>query len=410
MQYVIIGNGIAGVSAAEAIRQIDHDGAITIIADEDHPPYSRPMISLVLEGSLAPEALAIRGPAFYRDLGIEPILGSRVQGIDVSGKTVSTAAGQTVGFDKLLIASGADPRPITAEHCDLDHIHFMRTEAHVRQMLSALGQTRHALVLGGGLVGFKAAYGLMRRGIKVTMLIKSGYPLSMQADETAGKMILEELLREGLTVKVGVEVRAFEGRNGRVVAAHTTDEEAIPCDLVVVGKGVLPALAFVPREQIEVDLGIMVDPHMGTSVEGVFAAGDCAEAFDLSRQCRWVNAIWPEAVQQGRIAGMNMAGRRVAGKGSMGRNVMRIFNMDIMTGGMVTPPDNQGYEVVSKHDRAKNTYRKLVLKDNRLVGMVMVNHVEQGGVWLGMIYSGTPLQTAPERLLAPAFNYSRILF
>lgn len=409
MHYVIIGNGVAGVSAAEAIRQIDGQGAITMIADEKHPPYSRPMISLVLEGSVSPEALAIRGPNFYRDLHIEPLLGSRVQGIDIAAKTVRTAAGQTVGFDKLLIASGADPRPITAEQCDLDHIHFMRTEAHVRQMLSALGQTRHALVLGGGLVGFKAAYGLMRRGIKVTMLIKSGYPLSMQADETAGEMILEELLREGLTVKVGVEVRAFEGRSGRVAAAHTTDGEEIACELVVVGKGVLPALAFVPKEQIEVDLGIMVDAHMQTNIEGIFAAGDCAEAFDLSRQCRWVNAIWPEAVQQGRLAGMNMAGRRVAGKGSLGRNVMRIFNTDIMTGGLVTPPEKQGYEVVRMHDQTRNVYRKLVLKSDRLVGMVMVNHVEQGGIWLAMIYNGNPLRTAPEQLLEPAFNYSRIL-
>ena len=130
MRYVIIGNGIAGVSAAEAIRQIDDQGTITMIADEEHPPYSRPMISMVLEGSVAPEALAIRGPNFYHDLGIEPILGSRVQDIDVAAKKVSTKTGQTAGFDKLLIASGADPRPIAAEQCDLDHIHFMRTEAH----------------------------------------------------------------------------------------------------------------------------------------------------------------------------------------------------------------------------------------------------------------------------------------
>jgi NAD(P)H-nitrite reductase large subunit len=409
MHYVIIGNGIAGVSAAEAIRQLDSQGSITMIADEAHPPYSRPMISLVLEGSVTPEALAIRDPNFFSDMRIDPVLGSRVQNIDVVEKTVSTEAGKTIRFDKLLIASGADPRPIAAEQCDLDHIFFMRTEAHVRDMLSALDKTRHALVLGGGLVGFKAAYGLLRRGIKVTMLIKSDYPLSMQADEIAGKMILKELLREGLTVKVGVEVLAFEGRDGRVAVAHTSNGEEIVCELVVVGKGVLPALDFVPREQVEIDLGIMVNAHMETNIVGIFAAGDCAEAFDLSRQCRWVNAIWPEAVQQGRLAGLNMAGRRVAGKGSMGRNVMRIFNMDIMTGGLVTPPEDQGYEVIAMLDQAGDVYRKLVLKDNRLAGMVMVRHVEQGGVWLAMINSGTPLQVAPERLLEPGFNYRRIL-
>ena len=266
-RYVIIGNGMAGISAAETIRSLDREGTIVIIAREEFPPYSRPLISMVLEGSIGPERLPIRSPDFYRQLGSEALIGHRAVAIEVDNRHVVTDQGRKVPYDRLLIASGADPRPIKAAGRELANISFMRTEAQVRGMLQALPEVTTALVLGGGLVGFKAAYGLLRRGIKVTMLIRSGYPLSMQLDATAGALILEELAANGLEVRVGVEVTAFEG-NGRVRTAHLSDGSRLDCQLVVVGKGVLPALDFVPRAKIQVDLGIVVDDHLQTSAPG----------------------------------------------------------------------------------------------------------------------------------------------
>jgi len=404
MAYVIIGNGIAGVSAAEAIRQLDPHGPIVMIGDETETPYCRPMISMVLEGAITADRLPIRADNFYEQMGIEPVLGRRVEAVDVTGKTVRLGRDRRISYDKLLIATGADPRPIQADGLDLKNIFYMRTQAQIRQMLQVLPDARRALVLGGGLVGFKAAYALLRRGVKVTMLIRSGYPLSMQADETAGRMILQELRRKGLDVRVGIEAVAFEG-NSAVRDAHLSDGAWIPCDMVIIGKGVLPALSFVPRDIIEVDLGIVVDPRMRTSASDVFAAGDVAEGVDIARQTRWVNAIWPEAVIQGRIAGMNMAGRRVSGKGSLGRNVIRIFNLDILTGGVVTPPENDGFEVFQTVDPRKNAYRKLVFQGDRLAGVVLVNDIEQGGVFLSVMSSETPVTVPKQRLLSPKFNY-----
>lgn len=409
MEYVIIGNGVAGIHGAEAIRRQDPEGRITLIGDETFPPYCRPMISMVLEGAAPPERLPIRGDGFYDEFKISPILGRRVSGIDVSKRIVRLPGSDDgIYFDKLLIASGADPRPIAAEGLDLDNIFYMRTERHVRGMLKTLPAVKTALVLGGGLVGFKAAYGLMRRGIRVTQLIRSEYPLSMQVDRTAGEMILGELIRKGLDVRVGVAAKAFHG-NGRVGSAHLSDGSDLPCDMVVIGKGVLPALSFVPRDQIEVDLGVLVNAHLETSVPGIFAAGDAAEFVDIARKTRWVNAIWPEAVIQGRAAGINMAGRPFALKGSLSRNVIRVFNMDIMTGGWVDPPESAGYEIVSRIDHHRNTYRKLVLDGNRLVGMVMVNEIEQGGLLISLIQSETPLRIPGKSLLAPGFNYRQLL-
>jgi len=408
MKYVIIGNGIAGTSAAEMIRRLDASGAVTVVADETLAPYCRPMISMVLEGAVSAAQLPIRPADFYDKLRIEPIIGQRVSTIDPANRTVAIGDRQTIPFDRLLIATGADPRPIKADNLHLRNIFFMRTQEQVRGMLQALPTARRALVLGGGLVGFKGAYGLLHRGLKVTMLISSGYPLSMQVDAVAGRMIQDELCARGLDVRVATQVVGFEG-NGAVQRAILADGKEIPCDLVIIGKGVLPALSSVPRDQIAVDLGILVDAHMQTTAPGIFAAGDVAEAVDIARGARWVNAIWPEAVAQGRIAGINMAGRKVAYKGSLSRNVIRIFDLDVMTAGIVDVPADDGYEVVSAIDARRKTYRKLVFREDRLVGMTLVNCIEQGGLLVALMQSETPVTMAKQKMVDSSFNYRQLM-
>ncbi|MBF0495187.1 MAG: NAD(P)/FAD-dependent oxidoreductase [Deltaproteobacteria bacterium] len=408
MNYVIVGNGVAGISAAEAIRQLDPGGRLTMIAAETFPPYCRPMISLLLEGAVTPEKLPIRPPSFYEQLQIQPILGDSVVSLDVPNRMMHTRQGRTVAFDRLLIATGADPNPIPAMKPGMKNVFFMRTEVQVRQMLDVLPQVRQALVLGGGLVGFKAAYALLHRGLQATMLIRSDYPLAMQVDDQAGKMILKELVGHGLEVKVGVDVTGFDGVE-KVTRAHLSDGTDLPCDLVIVSKGVSPALSFVSGDQIKVNQGIVVDEYLATTAAGIFAAGDVAEARDITRGTCRINAIWPEAVDQGRLAGMNMAGRRVAYRGSLGRNVIRIFDLDVMTGGLVHPPAEPAYEVHSALDLRRRTYRKLVFHQDRLVGIIMVNAIDQGGILLSLIRSRMPLAIPREQMLSPAFNYRTLL-
>ncbi len=408
MKYVIIGNGIAGVSAAEAIRVTAPDGEIVMIGDETVPPYSRPMISHVLDGSQPHEKLPIRSERFYDELAITPLLGPRASSIDVAQRQVELADGARVDFDRLLIAAGADPRPVKAEGVDLDNIFYMRTQEHVRQQVAALDGARRAVVLGGGLVGFKAAYGLLKRGLSVTMLITSGYPLSLQVDPTAGGMILDELVRHGLTVEVGVSVVGFEG-NGRVREAVTNAGTRLPCDLVIIGKGVLPVRDFIPTASIEVDLGVVVDAHLQTSAAHVYAAGDVAELVDIARRCLWVNALWPEAAAQGRVAGFNMAGRSVAYPGSLSRNVLRVFDLDVLTIGNPNPRSDEKCRIVHTGGPGRGQYRRLVLKDNLLVGAVMINRIEQGGVLRSLIENRIPIRLPPEALVTPGFNFSQLL-
>ena len=408
MKYVILGNGISGVCAAETIRKFDPQSSLTIIADESAIPYSRPMISMVLSGEVLPEQLPIRSDRFYEELNISAVLGRRATGIDVDRKQVVIQEGEAHPFDRLLIATGADPRPIDADGTDLNNIFYMRTDAHVRSMLKAVPKVKKGLVLGGGLVGFKAAYGLIRQGIGVTMLITSGYPLSLQVDQTAGNMILDELRGKGLDVRVGISVEAFEGETA-VSGARLSDGNRLDCDMVIVGKGVLPALSFVPRDEITVDLGIVVNEYLQTSMPDIYAAGDAAESIDIARKERWVNAIWPEAVTQGHIAGMNMTGRPVAYKGSLSRNVLRILDLDVMTVGLVNPPDNAGYDIYSEVNARNKTYRKLVFRDNTLVGALLLNDIEQGGVLMGLIQNEMPLTLARQHLLDASFNFRQLM-
>lgn len=409
MNHVIIGNGIAGVSAAESIRQLDGSGNIVMIGDEPVDPYCRPMISLVLEGVVPPSKLPIRDSGFYEELHIIPVLGGRVARMDVESKTLFLSDGKTLSFDTLLIASGADPRPIKASSAHLANIFFMRNQHQVLKMLEALPQTRHALVLGGGMVGFKAACGLLHRGIDVTMIIRSGYPLSLQLDDIAGGMILAELTRRGLNVRVGVEVTAFKGIDS-VTGAILSDGSEISCDMVIVGKGVLPSVAFVPRYRIQVDLGIVVDEHLQTTCPGIYAAGDVAESMDIARKTRWVNAIWPEAAFQGRIAGMNMAGRAVIYKGSLSRNVIRIFGLDILAAGWVNAPDDPRFTVLSEHNRRLNTYRRLVFEEDRLIGAILVNRIETGGILTAMIQNEIPVRGSKHKLMEPHFSLKSLMF
>ena len=408
MKHLIIGNGIAGINAAQSIRALDGEAEIVMVSDERFPPYSRPMISQVLDGSQPHEKLPLYSEDIYKSLHITPVMGQRVAALDVDTRSVRLADDTRIDFDRLLIASGADARKLKAEGMVLENIFYMRTEAHVRQQLTAIAGAKQGLVLGGGLVGFKAAYGLLKRGLRVTMLITSGYPLSMQVDEVAGRMIMNELQAHGLTVKVGVSVAGFEG-NGRVARAVLDNGEQLPCDLVIIGKGVRPSLDFIPRDRIDVDLGIVVDETLQSSVPGIYAAGDTAESIDIARQERWVNAIWPEAAAQGRVAGLNMAGRRVRYPGSLSRNVMRVYDLDVMTAGYANPGKEEGFRLVSTGGEDQGYYRSLVFRDEMLVGAVLINRIEQGGVLRALIENRIPVRVPENILMSPGFNFSKLL-
>lgn len=394
MRHVIIGNGIAGVEAAEAIRALDRRSSLTMVTVEPHPPYCRPMISLVLAGAAQFDDLPIKGADFYERLAVDLVQGEAVVSISTADHEVVTSSGRRIPYDRLLIATGSQPRVIEAGGLNLAGVSFLRTWDHARGIVEALPGARRALVAGGGLVGFKTAHGLLARGIPVTMVIKSGYPLAMQADPEAGRLVLEQLVAKGLDVRVGVDISAFEGDvAGHLRQAVLSDGTRLECDLAVIGKGVVPTMGFVPPE-VQTHAAIVVDEHQETTAAGIYAAGDCAEGTDVARGKAWVNAIWPVAVEQGRIAGWNMAGRPVANPGGLSRNVIRIFDLDVMTAGVVNPDGEEpGLQSLVATNARLGLYRRLVLRGDVPVGMVLVNRIDEGGVVMRMIHERRPMST-----------------
>jgi NAD(P)H-nitrite reductase large subunit len=399
MHHLILGSGVAGLQAARAILGIQPQAKVSMLGREPDPPYSRPMIAQLLEGSVQPWQL---------DLGLPPevelIPQDEALAVDVSRRIVQTRQGRSLGYDRLLLASGADPRPISASGLELENVFYMRDRSQVQAMLQALPGCSRALVLGGGLVGLKAAYSLLRQGLQVTMLIGSQYPLSQQVDPFTGSLVLDKLKQNGLEVKVGLEVTRFMGRDNKLVGAELSDGSQQECQLAVVGKGVDPAIGFLQGTGIEADLGVLVDDRLRTSVQDIFAAGDVAEHLDLARGRPWVNAIWPEAAEQGRVAGLNMAGQDVGYPGSLSRNVLRIFDLDIFSCGVVNPEDEQDCQILEDYNPGRGTFRRLVLSSDRLLGAVCVNQIQQAGILMQLIRSGMQLQCRPKELLRTDLN------
>lgn len=408
MKHVIAGTGIAGTMAAEAIRKLDPDASITLIGDEPFLPYCRPMISMLLEGSILPGRMAIREVDDFRSLDIELLSGERVSLIHTREKSLETTTGKTIPFDRLLIATGANPVDIKADGSHLANILSMRNRGHVEAMLEALPEVHNTLIIGGGLVGLKAAHALIGRGVKVTMVEKLAHPLPMVADRKSGSVIAQRLEAMGIALKMGATVTAFEG-NGRVREALLDDGSRAPCDLVVVAVGSRPAVPSIEEGRIRVGQGILVDDFLETDEKGIYAAGDVAEAFDVVFGLKKVNGIWPVAAEQGVVAGMNMAGGNVPYQGGMGRNVVRVGDLDMLSGGLVNPPPDGPYEVLEDEDRRRKTYRKLVFEGDVLKGLVMLNRVEKGGILLALMKRQMPITLSKEMLFDPRFDFSMLL-
>jgi nitrite reductase (NADH) large subunit len=408
MRHVIVGTGIAGTLAAETIRKFDSNSSITMIGGEPFFPYCRPMISMLMEGSIAPEEMAIRETGDFRSRGIELLLGESVQEINTEERELETVRGKVIPFDRLLVATGANPVKIEVDGCDLANIFSVRSRKDVENIVKILPNVSDALVVGGGLVGLKAGHALTARGIRVTMVEKLGHVLPLVVDGKAGAVIAQKLSETGIVSRTGGMVTAFDG-NGQVQEASLNDGSTVSCDLVIVAVGSRPAVSLLEKSSIKIDEGVQVNSYLETCVEGVYAAGDVAQAMDVALNRGKVTAVWPVAAEQGIVAGMNMAGRRVTYRGSVGRNVVRIEDLDILTGGVVNPQPDEGYEVVEDENRRLKTYRKLVFKGDVLKGVVMLNQVEKGGVFLSMIQHQIPVTLEKEQLLDPNFDFCQLM-
>lgn len=415
-RYVIIGASAAGVTAAETLRRYDASAEIVMVSDEKLV-YSRPLLSYYLAGKLDEDQLLYRPRDFFERYKIKALF-TRAVGLDTEKSQVHLQDGTTVAYDKLLLATGASPRfPALEGLKERSGVFGLRKlEEDAKAILSWLPKAKRAVVLGGGLVGLKAAEALQGRGLAVTVLIDSPHALSQMLDESSARIFERIFEQNGVTIRTKAKPVAVLGKQ-QVEGVQLASGEVFACDLVVVGKGVDPNLELLKDTKLRKDYGVFVDDYLGTSIENIYAAGDVAQARDVVRGEPWINALWPCAVEQGRIAALNMLGQETVYRGSMRMNSVQFFGVPVISAGLavLTPGPLGGRS--GEHDEtlefqpAPGIYRKIFLKDDTIVGFVLVGDVpiEAAGVLRILMERRVDIAPIKEELLELGPDLGRVL-
>ncbi|MDI6800277.1 MAG: FAD-dependent oxidoreductase [Actinomycetota bacterium] len=384
MRYVIIGNSYAGVAATEAIREVDGQGEITIISNEPYSTYARPLISYYLSGKVSEEKMFYRDSSFYQDNFVNLLLDQEVAEISPARKSVILSSGQEVLYDKLLISTGGKPFVPPMKGLEAKNIFTFTAWDDAKGLKELATKGRKAVVIGGGLIGLKASEGLNNSGADVTIVELGERLLALALDEAAGEMVSRRLAEAGIkaiTSHTVTEILADEDGNVRGVLLD--DGRKLDCEILVVAIGVRPNVEPFKESGIEIDRGIVVDEYMRTSLDDVYAAGDVVQAYDILNKRASVIAIVPLAYEQGRLAGLNMAGQKRPYQGGMIMNSVEVYGLPVMTMGLTLA--GEGYEVAIHNE--SGLYRKLIFEGKRLVGAILVGDVSYGGVLTSFIRS-----------------------
>ncbi|MDP2729677.1 MAG: FAD-dependent oxidoreductase [Dehalococcoidales bacterium] len=409
IKYLIIGNSAGGIGAAEAIRTLDKTGAISIISDEPYPVYSRPLIAEHLSERRPLKKMLFRPPDFYEKNHIQTILGKKVVKLDFPKHTVELENGQTLGWEKLLLATGGSPILPPMAGIELQGVFtFTRLDdaRAIDQFLAEHRRKVRTVVIGGGLIGVSVAEALVKRDVETTIIEMKDRVLNVILDEEASALKEKILKKAGVEVITGHTVEKITSYlPGEATGVSLDDGQTLPCEMVIIAIGVRPRTELVTGTEIKVNRGIVVDRHMATSRPDVYACGDVAEAYDFVYGENRLTPIWPNAYSGGRVAGLNMAGILAEYPGGTAMNSIKYFGTNIVSAGIVAPPDDR-YEVISSRD--DSIYRKIVLKDGLIVGMVFSGDIEKSGIIYNLMKDRINVGTFKQVLVADDFGLSSL--
>jgi NAD(P)H-nitrite reductase large subunit len=402
-KYLIIGNSAGGIGAAEAIRQADKKGALTIVSEEPYRAYSRPLISKYLAGERTLEELLFRPLDFYDQNNILFLPGKKVTHLELDGWTARLEDNEQIAWEKLLLAVGGRPIFPKMKGSDKKGVFTFTSLDDAKAVDRFLDNARKALVIGGGLIGISVTEALVKRGINVLVVEMKERILNTILDEQASLMAEEILKQAGVEIITGHTVVEINGRE-TVEGVVLDNGEAMSCDLVLVAIGVSPRPELALDANLRVNRGIVVDRHMATNHPHVYACGDVAEAYDFVYGENRLTPIWPNAYIGGRIAGYNMAGIPTQYAGGTAMNSLNYFGIDIASAGMPTAPDDDSYEVISR--QANSAYQKVILKNNLIMGMISVGNIEKSGIIFGLMRDRVNVESFKQSLLADNFGLS----
>ena len=408
-RYVIAGASAAGMAAAEAIHAHDKRGSIMLFSDEPDPPYFRPLIPFLISGKKSAADMAMSGQGPYSGAGIDVRLNARVERIDTLAQTVGLPGGEQVAYDRLLIATGSQSYiPPEIEGTDIEGVFALRTLAAARAAASRVADARHAVMAGGGILNLKVAFALLERGLRVTLVVKSPQVLSQLMEPEDAALIRNALNNAGLNILTGAGVRRVLSNGKGVSGVLLDDGREIACEMVCIGKGVQPNVNF-EHEGVQIDRGVVVDGLTASSAANVYAAGDVAVTFDPITGGRIVTGLWTNAVEMGRCAGFNMAGRPTEYGGTFGiLNATQVADVSFVSMGIVHTA-GQNYE--THVCGSPGAYRKLVFSPDGalLVGVVLVGDISRAGLYRFVIKERMPVDRIKSHIVNHTLHYGHFM-
>ena len=381
MHVAIVGNGAAALSALEGFRARDQTSAVTVVCDETGPPYSRVLLPYFLRRKLSYDGLFIRQMDYYARMHVRVVLGARVEQVDASRRRLKLADGRDVGFDRLLLATGSSPARPPIPGLGGAGVHYLWTLDDAARLDSLFRVGARVLVLGSGFVALQAAWAAHQRGLEVTVVELEKQILPRVLDGLAASILHEQIVAHGVDIHTATQTDGLE-RDGGKVRVSAGAFGCLSVDVVIVATGASPNDHLLPECLEPGQPGIPVAATMETMVDGVFAAGDVTRGPTSAGGPKEIHALWPTAVEQGRVAGANLAGASLAYGGSLSMNVTEMFGLTVASLGRFV--EDEADDVSEWRDLAFARYLKIVVRSGVPVGAIVMGEPD-GAALLGRL-------------------------
>jgi nitrite reductase (NADH) large subunit len=359
--YLIIGNGVAGTTAAETVRKLDKTGKITVVTEEATPFYYRMRLPEFISGDLTEDKLSAKKNEWYKGQEIDLRVNTRIQGASPGKKAVTTQSNQELPYDRLLIATGSRSFIPPMKGADKRGVFALRTIQDARDIVAWARNIQKVVLIGGGLLGLEAGNALRRLGKKLTVVEFFPRLLPRQLDVAGGGRLQTIMEGMGFSFRLGAKTQEIKGED-QVSGVLLEGGELLTAEMVVISAGVRPALDLAKALSLDHDKGIKVDEQMRTNQPGIYAAGDVAEFKGIPY------GIWTAATEQGQIAGTNMAGGNALYKGTVMANTLKVVGIDLASAGNIDA-DNK---LESKVLMDQKVYKKIVVENDQIAGCIML--------------------------------------
>lgn len=414
-RYVIIGSGPAGVAAAEAIRSLDAQGEVVLASDDPHGYYSRPGLAYYLTGEIPEELLFPFQETDFEKLRLHRMK-VRVVNLDPRAHHIELHSGERVRYDRLLIAIGATAVRPSFPGSELQGVLKLDNLEDARRILNAARKARAAVVIGGGITALELVEGLVSRRVKTHYLLRGDRYWSNVLDYIESRIVEQRLQEEGVKLHFHTEIAQILGKGNRVIGVQTKDGQRIACDLVAVAIGIKPRIELAERAGIQVDRGVLVNEFMQTSAEDVFAAGDIAQVYDPILGRSILDSLWGPAREQGKTAGLNMAGGQAAYIKPIAFNVTRLANLTTTLIGAIGGGRDEDLPGIARGD--SETWRQMpdaiaaqadfdvnrirvLVGDKTLLGAIVMGDQTLSPALQHLILHQTDIRSIRQQLLQP---------